>query len=93
MSFLTLKAVGLIDCHYMTDRLQRVELKIFVCGLLKKQSHYPYHFKYITFSETGIVLLCYSSVSVAEYALSSVCEFLHVHTTLENHNYTMCPKK
>ncbi len=28
-----------IDCHYMTDRLQRFELKIFVCVLLKKQSH------------------------------------------------------
>ncbi len=28
-----------IDWHYMTDRLQRFELKIFVCVLLKKQSH------------------------------------------------------
>ncbi len=37
--FLTPKAVGPIDCHYMTDRLQRFELKIFVCVLLKKQSH------------------------------------------------------
>ncbi len=37
--FLTLKAVSPIDCHYMTDRLQRFELKIFVCVLLKKQSH------------------------------------------------------
>ncbi len=37
--FFTLKAVGPIDCHYMTDRLQRFELKIFVCVLLKKQSH------------------------------------------------------
>ncbi len=27
-----------IDLHYMTDRLQRFELKIFVCVLLKKQS-------------------------------------------------------
>ncbi len=24
------KAMGPIDCHYMTDRLQRFELKIFV---------------------------------------------------------------
>ncbi len=39
MFFLILKAVGPIDCHYMTDRLQRFELKIFVCVLLKKQSH------------------------------------------------------
>ncbi len=30
MFFFTLKAVGPIDCHYMTDRLQRFELKIFV---------------------------------------------------------------
>ncbi len=37
--FLTLKAVGPIDCHYMTDRLQQFELKIFVCVLLKKQIH------------------------------------------------------
>ncbi len=37
--FLTLKAVEPIDCHYITDRLQRFELKIFVCVLLKKQSH------------------------------------------------------
>ncbi len=36
---LTLKAVEPIDCHYMTDSLQRFELKIFVCVLLKKQSH------------------------------------------------------
>ncbi len=36
MFSLTLKAVGPIDCHYMTDRF---ELKIFVCVLLKKQSH------------------------------------------------------
>ncbi len=34
--FFSLKA---IDCHYMTDRLQRFELKIFACVLLKKQSH------------------------------------------------------
>ncbi len=27
---LSLKAVSPIDCHYMTDRLQRIELKIFV---------------------------------------------------------------
>ncbi len=27
--FFSLKAVGPIDCHYMTDRLQRFELKIF----------------------------------------------------------------
>ncbi len=25
--FLSLKAMGPIDCHYMTDRLQRFELK------------------------------------------------------------------
>ncbi len=37
--FFTLKAVSPIDCHYMTDRLQRFELKIFVYVLLKKQSH------------------------------------------------------
>ncbi len=29
--FFSLKAVSPIDCHYMTDRLQRFELKIFVC--------------------------------------------------------------
>ncbi len=34
--FLTLKAMGPIDLHYMTDRLQRFELKK---QLLKKQSH------------------------------------------------------
>ncbi len=33
----TLKAVSPIDCHYITDRLQRFELKIFVCVLLKNQ--------------------------------------------------------
>ncbi len=36
-----------IDCHYRTDRLQRFELNIFVCVLLKKQFHfwvnYPYN--------------------------------------------------
>ncbi len=37
--FFSLKAVSPIDCHYMTDRLQRFELKIFLCVLLKKQSH------------------------------------------------------
>ncbi len=37
--FLSLKAVGPIDCHYMTDRLQRFELKTLICVLLKKQSH------------------------------------------------------
>ncbi len=37
--FFTLKAVGPIDCHYMTDRRQRFELNIFVCVLLKKQNH------------------------------------------------------
>ncbi len=37
--FFSLKAVSPIDCHYMTDRLQQFELKIFVCVLLKKQSH------------------------------------------------------
>ncbi len=36
--FFSLKAVSTIDCHYMADRLQRFELKIFVCVLLKKQS-------------------------------------------------------
>ncbi len=36
---LSLKAVSPIDCHYMTDRLQRFELKIFLCVLLNKQSH------------------------------------------------------
>ncbi len=39
MGFFTLKALERlepIDCHYMTDRLQRFELKIFVCVLLKK---------------------------------------------------------
>ncbi len=35
MFFLSLKAVGTVDCHYMTDRLQRFELK----NLLKKESH------------------------------------------------------
>ncbi len=33
------KAVELIDCHYMTDRLQRFELKILICVQLKKLSH------------------------------------------------------
>ncbi len=37
--FLSLKAMGPIDCHYMTDRLQRFELKNLICVLLKKQSH------------------------------------------------------
>ncbi len=38
--FFSLKAVSPIDCHYMTDRLQQFELKIFVCVLLKKpESH------------------------------------------------------
>ncbi len=37
--FLSLKAVSPIDCHYMTDRLQRIEFKIFVCILLKRQNH------------------------------------------------------
>ncbi len=37
--FFTLKAVGAIDCHYMTDRLQWFELKLLVCVLLKKQSY------------------------------------------------------
>ncbi len=32
------KAMGPIDFHYMTDRLQRFELQIFVCVLLKKES-------------------------------------------------------
>ncbi len=34
-----LLAASPIDLHYMTDRLQRFELNIFVCVLLKKQSH------------------------------------------------------
>ncbi len=39
MFFFTLKDCVPIDLHYRTDRLQRFELKIFVCVLLKKQSH------------------------------------------------------
>ncbi len=39
MHFFSLKAVSPIDGHYMSDRLQRFELNIFVCVLLKKQSH------------------------------------------------------
>ncbi len=39
MGFFSLKAVSPIDLHYMTDRLQRFELKIFVSVQLKKQSH------------------------------------------------------
>ncbi len=35
----SLKAVSTNDWYYMTDRLQRFELKIFVCVLMKKQSH------------------------------------------------------
>ncbi len=34
-----LKGVEPIDWDYMTDRLQRLELKILVCVRLKKQSH------------------------------------------------------
>ncbi len=37
--FFTLKDSVPIDFQYMTDRLQRFELKIFACVLLKKQSH------------------------------------------------------
>ncbi len=37
--FFSLKSVEPIDRNYMTDRLQWFELKIFVCVLLKKQSH------------------------------------------------------
>ncbi len=37
--FFTLKAVGPIDCHHMTDRLQRFEFKLFVCVLLKKVTY------------------------------------------------------
>ncbi len=37
--FFSLKAMGPIDCHYMSDRLLRFELKLFICVLLKKQSH------------------------------------------------------
>ncbi len=39
MGFFTLKALERlepIDCHYMTDRLQRFELKILFVFLLKK---------------------------------------------------------
>ncbi len=36
--FFTLKESVPIDWHYMTDRLQRFELKLFVCVLEKKQS-------------------------------------------------------
>ncbi len=36
--FFSLKAVSTIDWHYITDRLQRFELTIFVCVLLKKPS-------------------------------------------------------
>ncbi len=39
MFFFTLKDLVPIDCHYMTDRQQRFELKISVCVLLKKQCH------------------------------------------------------
>ncbi len=41
--FFTLKALERlepIDCHYMTDRLQRFELKIFVCVLLRNKVTY-----------------------------------------------------
>ncbi len=44
--FFSLKATSPIDCHYMTDRLQQFELKIFICVLLKKQSfwvNYPFN--------------------------------------------------
>ncbi len=39
MVFFFLKVVNPINWHYVTDRLQRFELKIFVCVLLKKQSN------------------------------------------------------
>ncbi len=32
--FFTLKGMGPIHCHYMTDRLQRFELNILVCVVL-----------------------------------------------------------
>ncbi len=38
-SFFNLKYSVPINWHYLTDRLQRFELKISVCVLLKKQSH------------------------------------------------------
>jgi len=37
--FLTLIDGVTIDKHYMTDRPQRLELKIITCVQLKKQSH------------------------------------------------------
>jgi len=37
--FLTLIDGVTIDKHYTTDRPQRLELKIIICVLLKKQSH------------------------------------------------------
>ncbi len=39
MFFFILKDSVPIDLHYMTLRLQRFELKLFVFVLLKKQSH------------------------------------------------------
>ncbi len=39
--YLSLKDSVPIDCHYMTDRLQRFELNIFICALLKKQRPCP----------------------------------------------------
>ena len=37
--FFTLIDFVTIDMHYKTNRLQRLELKIIICVLLKKQSH------------------------------------------------------
>jgi len=37
--FFTLIDFVTIAMHYMTDRLQRLELKIIICVLLMKQSH------------------------------------------------------
>ncbi len=39
--FFTLKAMGPIHCHYMTDRLQRFELNILVCVVLSPTSWRP----------------------------------------------------
>ncbi len=62
---LTLKAVSPIDWHYMTDRLQRFELKN-LCVLLKKQSHLHLGCPggkqiNITFSFLGVKMWCLSA--------------------------------
>ncbi len=38
MLFFTLKAVGPIDCHYMSDRLQRFELYLHLCSTEETKS-------------------------------------------------------